>query len=488
MSSEPQAERESLHDQSRLNREFIENIGRQYAGYTAELVAELQVVGSRSIVDLADAEAAYPEGYGELVRLVKAREIDAVVCRSRDRLGRVDSLIITVERLCWKYDVIVISRQSLPMTLDVRSLREGEGAGLVAGIESHLARSTVRRLVNENEMGMIARVRRGNFANHLPYGYKKAYSPSGAPSVEIDPAAAAVIRYALLDLYLGQKWGTPRIARYLTEQGYPAPIGKEWSGTSLLKMICRVDRYAGYVEVNRESKKNRPYIKAEANHAAIFTRQESAAIEAEHNSRSVKHVHGRGVLHGVVFCTNTGRPLSFFEQGGHFYYRCHTCHAAGRSHGKAEAKLLTAIESLIDELAQMVDPAAVLAERNAPEVERLEGEVARLDVEREKLDKKRGRVLHAYVYKDASSLDFDAEMGRLTQAIQECDRSLLECRRALDALRDQDATQKKMEAVRNAGRRMLARVEDEPELVREWLRSSLRVYVSRESIDRIEII
>ena len=82
VSSDPQAEKESLHDQKRLNHQLIENIGRHYPGYTAELVADLQVVGTRSIVDIADAVEAYPDAYGELMRLLKGGDIDAIVCRS----------------------------------------------------------------------------------------------------------------------------------------------------------------------------------------------------------------------------------------------------------------------------------------------------------------------------------------------------------------------------------------------------------------------
>lgn len=83
VSSDPQAEKESLHDQKRLNYQLVANIGRHYPGYTAEVVADLQVVGSRSIIDIADAAEAYPDAYGVLLDLLKGQQIEAVVCRLR---------------------------------------------------------------------------------------------------------------------------------------------------------------------------------------------------------------------------------------------------------------------------------------------------------------------------------------------------------------------------------------------------------------------
>ena len=499
MSSEPQAERESLHDQRRLNHQFIADIGRHYPGYTAELVADLQVVGTRSIVDIADAVDAYPDGYGELLRLLRTRAVDAVVCRSRDRLGRVDSLIVTIERRCWHYVVVVIPRQSLPPTLDVGQIKDSEGAGLVTAIEAHLARSVVRRINNENAMGMAARIKRGKFANNVPWGYKRVYSEDGASRIEVDPPAAALLRCILLDLYLARGMGAQTIARLLNAEGHLSPKGRRWRPSAVRDLLEGADRFAGVVFVNRHSRTGREYVEGRGAHAPILSAAELAQVQAEFDRRRRgPRRPDHALLKGVILCSETGSPLRYMLQRGYVTYDCYGCRLAGRTHSISEIKVLRAVRHVILRLEEMVDPLTVLHDRRRPERERLAGEIDEMRRSLLGAEARRRRLLHVYVYKDSMGEgDFDTEMNRISGEIDALLRGIGERERALRELSDEAAADERLAAVRAAGRRILDEAEAEPERAREFLLRSFRVYVSdngregrkrRGRIDRIEIL
>lgn len=109
------------------------------------------------------------------------------------------------------------------------------------------------RLVNENIMGVSVE-NREMFASQVPYGYKRVYSPEGKQHIEIDPVAGPVIRWILVDLYVGERLGLWGIADRLNgTQDLQRRGGKTWMELSLNHIVDRVERYAGYVYVNRVS-------------------------------------------------------------------------------------------------------------------------------------------------------------------------------------------------------------------------------------------
>lgn len=499
VSSEPQSEKESLHDQRRLNHEFINNIGRFYPGYTAEVVADLQVIGSRSIVDVADAAAAYPDAYGELLRLLRTRSIDAVICRSRDRLGRIDSLIVTIERLCWQHGAVVIPRQSLPTTLSAAEMRDSEGAGLISAIEAHQARSAVRRISNEQEMGMAARVKRGNFANIVPWGYKLVYASSGEKRIEIDPSAAEILRYILLELYVGQRLGAPTIVKILNAAGHVAPSGKPWTGSSLWEITANADRYAGYVHINRRSPKGRQPVEARGNHAAIISEDELASVQAEFKRRGRTEPLRRGLLKGVIICSVTGKPMAYVYSHGHGSYYCSHCKRAGlQPHSFGEQKAWSLIRSTLEELETVADSEQVFALRIRPRIEQLQGQRDELQQSLTKAEARRKRLLHIYLHKEAmTEISFDAEMNKVSMEIVKSQNALAAIERQITEMQDSITLKKRLGLLSRARQEILSKRETDPEGLREFLLQSFRIYVSagerrdtgaRTKIDRIDVL
>ena len=73
----------------------MEELGRYYPGCVGELVAELEVVGTRSIILLEDAKQRHP-AYAQLVGLLERGAVDALILRDTSRLGRELALVATL--------------------------------------------------------------------------------------------------------------------------------------------------------------------------------------------------------------------------------------------------------------------------------------------------------------------------------------------------------------------------------------------------------
>lgn len=499
VSSQPQAEKESLPDQRRLNREFVDNLGRHYPGHVGEIVAELEVVGSRSIVELSEAMATYPD-YARLIELVQSGAINAVVCRSRDRLGRTDSLIVTIERLCLRHDVVVVPRQSLPATLDARELRESEGAGIVAVVEGHFAQAAVRRLVNEHERGIAERVRRRKlFPNHVPWGYLYRYEEDGTRHIVIDPEPAATIRRILVDLFIEEDLSRPEIIQRLNEEGRPTRAGRPWAHDALMEIFRLPDRYAGYILVNTNSKTGREPLRVRGDHEPIITDAELERVKDKLASIRTKRNPPRSVLTGVVICTLSGQPMypvwmrNSREPTPAF--RCGSCeyHPERRPHSIVERRVIEVVRDAVAKLARNADARAVLRKLHAQQVAQAQGLLDNIAGQLAALDGKEQRLLHAYVHLSDAQIDwFDNEMAGIKRQREQLEEQAAQAHANIAAAHSAELSADNLSAIQSLGARMFDHAE--PDQLHQWLLGSVRVYVSgakegtRALIDKIEFI
>lgn len=485
VSSRPQAEKESLTDQRRLNREFVANLGKRYPGHVGEIVADLEVVGSRSIVDLSDAVATYP-AYARLIGMVRGGEVDAVVCRSRDRLGRTDALTMTIERLCLWHGVVVVPRQSPPTTLDAGTLARSEHAGLGPAIEGFLAQSAVRRLVNENKRGMLARVKvQRRFPSNLPWGYLYRYSPDGDPLVVIDHDAAEAIR-EVFRLYTADHLNRREIAERMNDAGHKPARGSVWTENIVKNVLGNAATYAGYITLNRRSRAGRPFTQVSGDHEPIITAAVYQATQGDRRTRA-GHRMGRGrPFSGVVYCLACNKPLSsqvqYYRADGERvpYYRLRCTHCRPQ-HSIAEHEIEEVLIGAIDRLAQSGDLSSFYgaareglaqAGRAVDDAERLAERLA--DVER-----RRQRLLELYVSRgDINPAHFGEEMDRLGR--EDAD---LRARMAATEERpadDVDAAIERLRQVRDLGRAILENRDADPRGAQLWLAQCVRVYVRPE--------
>lgn len=278
VSSQPQAEKISLEDQRDKNHDYISH-------HNGILIAELQVKESRDIAEFSEA-AERIEAYAELRHLLRTRAIDVLVCYTRSRLGRTLALVETIAELCRRANIIIVETDSPPPNLDAP---QNSDADLLTGaVRSWSAQREIAELRRRHAMGMMGRLKRGEFVASVPWGWRVKHDPdSGIRTIEIDPVAAETIRYALIELYLNQGLGAVVIARRLNEAGRLGPTGKTWLRSGIGDMFRLIHRYAGYGELNARSKE-RPYARAEGQWPKIISDEELKTLIHERSTRRGK--------------------------------------------------------------------------------------------------------------------------------------------------------------------------------------------------------
>lgn len=390
VSSEEQAEKISLPDQLRTNRAHIERSGGQ-------LVEELVVDESRSIVLLEDACRAIP-AYARLKELIDLRAFDVLIYLNPTRLGREASLVMAVFRLCELAGIVLYETDSPPPTLD--SARRGMDKQLIDAFRAVGAQHEVRELVERNRKGMQFRGERGYFPNNINYGWARTFDAAGKIEYHVVEAEAAAV-HLIAALYLENGLGTKTIAEQLDARSFPTPTGvPQWGKQTVQMLLRRSWLYAGYVEINRNSKTGRPFGRFAGKFPAILTETLAQDIQTEMRRRAsaTRSVESPRLFSQCVHCgmCNLRMPShhsysQYRNASGEeiryprFLYRCpsDTRHAA-KSIG--ERKIFALVEAAIYAWQSEDVRAEILASRPHP-TQHARDELARLDNQRRQIEK-----------------------------------------------------------------------------------------------------
>lgn len=497
VSSAPQAEKESPEEQRRLNTEFVQNLSNYYPGYAGFITQTISIVGTRTIIELSDACRLH-EGYRQLVDAIKGRTIDAIVCRSRDRIARMDALILTIERLCNQHDIIVVPRQSLPVTIDINAIRNSEGAGLISVIEGHFARSAVQRLVHENQMGMQARVRqRKLFPSNVPWGYKYVYSEDGQQSIQVDTNAAPAIRALLVDLFVGKRLAYRQIAEILNRSNLPSPNGP-WSERTVRHIVANADRFAGYLTLNVRSKTGRDVIHVPGDHQAIISEEELAFVRLEKKTRKFGRTPRGGSLSGSIYCSVADLPLVAEKQhyktskGAVVYKRMRCLHCIPQ-HSILEKSLIAYIKEFLAQVQGHSDLDTVTTSGTQREKESIEANISAMLGRLEDIARKKQRLLSVFVEREDIDPElFDKEMDSLSRQASGVESSIERLRTELENSLSAEMEAAKVQRMAEMKDELLKLMDENPAIAQRFLIETIRVFVSPTPdgsvIDRIVIV
>lgn len=300
VSSRPQMDGGSPEDQRERNLAHIEK-------WNGVLVADLEVPGqSRSYIEYEEAKRNL-EAYRQLDELIKAKAFDVLICYNVGRLARKRSLITTVIDLCHEAGIVVYRTSNPPTTLEW-SLR-GYSDMLVEAIESTSFQNEVDQLREHHRTGMLRRAQRGDFACHIPWGYKKVFDEQGNGRIEIDEDAAEIIR-KLYELYLSGR-GKKKVVESLNRLGYRPRGGGVWTVPCVDRVLRQVRIHAGYIEFNRLSK-TREYFIAKGKHPAIIAEDTMNQVLGERADRSTAHraVNTKYLFSRLVMCERCNFRMS----------------------------------------------------------------------------------------------------------------------------------------------------------------------------------
>lgn len=463
VSSLPQAKKISLDDQLQINRDHA-------AKHNGEIVAELVIPGeSRSIILFEDA-ARKIEAYAELRRLLDAKAFDVLAYLDPSRLGRIDALVLAVRALCRAAGVICYETDNPPVNLELTRTYDDD---LLSAIKAVGAEREVRKMTARHASGMLGRAKAGDHPNHMPYGYRTTWQHDGQQLrqvYEVDESEAATVRQ-IFSMYLSGK-GCEAIS---IAMGDPT-----WNKHAVRNIVRNVRQYAGYVEINRRTKSNRPYYIGRANWPAIIDETTMQRVLAERAARADnrKVANARHVLSGVCRCALCGRPLVVRRPTNttRVYLICpwHAPQLFVR-----DDVLLAAVRQFIAFVGTQ-DIDALLADDGDTSAQ-VQAQIAAQHRELARIDKARERANTAYVDGNMDAADYSAQVARLkAQRMQvEAEIARLEAAAADESLR---STRRERAAELAADGIAMLDSGDTP-AVNAWLRERITVVVGRDTVD-----
>jgi DNA invertase Pin-like site-specific DNA recombinase len=472
VSSLPQAKKISLDDQLRTNREHIERHGGQ-------LVAELVVPGeSRSIVLFEDA-CRRIGAYDQLRQLIEGRAFDVLVYLDRSRLGRKASLSMAVVELCHEAGIICYETENPPARLDLQSASHDDM--LIGAIKSVGAQNEVRKLVERNKMGMIARVKKGEFPKAVPWGWTAVYASDGRRQVLVDEQAADTLRL-MFDLYL-QGMGMNTIADELTRRGrLNRAGGAQWTVAHVKGSFGRLWRYAGYSEIRY----GQQHVRAPGNWPAILSEDTVRAVQAE---RTARESHRRVadtpyLLSRLVVCEEHRSYLvvdhTRWRDSRYEYVCCKKCKP--RRHIRTE-QVLDVLRAAIEYLSSAANRAAALDDLVQNDGA-IMGQIEALQKQVRQTDQAMQRADDAYVGGVMDAERYQRQVERLTTQRQGQLEAIAALQEVLAAQRFNAGRQDRLEEIANVGLDMLQ--SDDVAAANAWLRRHFVLYASGPSITRVD--
>ena len=301
VSSKPQAadEKDSIPSQIEASRELVERNDGWH-----EIGEPLIIPGhSRSYIFLAEAAVDMPV-YTELMSLAREGEMDLLICRGRDRLGRTDALIAQVEEYLASYNVQILSLSMPTRVQDPDQFAEQRDRASIwmRSVERARAQDEVAELQARFRMGTRRRVKEGYHPNNnLPFGYRLGEEGFGIPY----QPEAHLVRKVFAWFLEGQTYqGILRLAKAHAIEDYPR-------NATALKHMLALPYYSGRVTWRRWDHKeagwrdSTDWITGPGKHEAIIPEETWLSAQREMAARreqGKRHPYTKYPLSGFVYC------------------------------------------------------------------------------------------------------------------------------------------------------------------------------------------
>ena len=318
---------------------------------------------------------------------------------------------------------------------------------LLEGIIESVDEFYSENLAQEVVRGMREAASRGFFlASNAPFGYKRVKVNDGGkerPTLEVDPAAAPVVREIFEKSLRGS--GLKEICKELNDRGI-TNRGRRWyKGT--LHYVLRNEAYTGTAVWGRTSKgeKTQDPVRVEGAWPALVSRELFDEVQQAMSERAPKvqrpgRVGSQYLLSGLLKCGVCGKPYSAqgAKSGQFAYYICGTlfregagtCSARYLNAPRLEAFVVEKIRERILTEETIIELVTLVAE----EIDAMAGELSgRLEVIEAELSDVRKRLEKLYDAIETSELTLEVLSPRIM--------SLRHREEQLEAARDDAETQ-----------------------------------------------
>ena len=475
VSSQPQAaaDKISIAEQLEQNRSHADRHG-------GEVVADLIIPGESRSIDTWEEACERIGAYAQLRDLLQRRAFDVLVYYDASRLARTLSLGSTIRQLCARRGIVLYQTTAPPS-----ELRAGwrHDQALVDAIQSVGAQEEVAKLVERNRIGMIGRIKRGEFSRGPIYGYQLRYDPDGTHQIVINPDQAAVVR-EVFRLYLDGV-GIEGVRAILTGRGHISPTGMAWTEGGVRTVLENGWKYAGYAEINREGKHKRELVRAPAVWEAIIDEETARMFEDERAARSVnRRLPGTtDKLAGVCYCAVCGQSMHVQDctrvwNGVEHIYCYRRCI---RHKPNINIRVEVIERALRDEIAMLqgVDIDMIVGE--VPDVlEPLRRQIVEAEGAHKRVAAALQRADDAYIDGLMNEERYQAQVTRLQAQHAAGEKEQERLKAQIAAEDERGSRRQRLADVRDYG---LARLDDpDPQTLNLWLRRHVRVYCASRAV------
>lgn len=451
----------------------------------AAVVAQLIISESRELLDFTTACGTIAT-YQELKQLADRKEINLLIFLNRGRLGRTAAVIESLALYCLRSGVALFDLSAPPSSLVASEQLHSSGDQLSGIIQSWRYQNELTELRRRHHRGMINRIKRGQFAASIPYGWKRVFEVDGNSKIVIDEQAAQAVR-RMFQLFLANE-KLDSIAALLNAEGYfsPGRIRKNQADRVkrpirkgfVVSVLAKPMIYAGHVEVNRYSPHGREHVIEKSNLVPPIIDEVTAqrTLDKQNSNRHGNYSRGTHLFSGVVVCVKCQRMMSVITRSSEKRLkdgtiknlpavRCSTCmrQIAFTVLARNFISWLEALEYQVIEEAKVADTKG------------LEKEAAKVQSQIDTLPEARSRAYSAYVDGLVDRDAYQSELQRLEQRKKELQRQLSVLNEQLGASARLQEIQQRYEHVKDVGQAMIERSKADPITVNRWLREYIKI-------------
>jgi DNA invertase Pin-like site-specific DNA recombinase len=485
VSSEEQAERESLDHQARLNREHV-------ARWGGVVIADLVIPGmSRNIVLWEDACEEIPE-FAQLDTLIKRKAFDMLMCYDVTRLGRDRALVITTARLCERAGIRIYETTSPPTNLD--GPISTPDTRLLMTLKGHMSEEEVRKFNERSLFGRQAQARKGKHPGVPPTGLKKVFDADGETKVVHDEETVNLVKL-FYDLYLNHGMSLRHAAIEFNARGYVKPqTGGKWEQAGMARFLINRWAYAGYVTWGRYGRNPEKAFRVKGEWEPIITEEMVYLAEAEMKKRS-NGPRGAGSprLFSFIcrcgYCNATvsikgveGKP----RKNATHKFTSYMCNAMFACRGTfiREPILRRAIEDTILLLQDDAQLNRLVGERPQDN----NGLAQQIEMSRshlEEVNKERAKLTRAYMRDTIEVEEYEPLMAELKERQAQLAHAITELEDQLAQTPTIEKRRSQLEDIRDNGMAMLNH--EDMRTANAWLRRHFVIYVKNNAVERVHL-
>ena len=458
----------SSPQQARIEKDSLpsqERDGRAWADANGYVVAATYKVPghTRKYVLFTRAAEAMPI-YKQLIEDAENGKFSALWCRARDRLGRTDALISTVEGLLSLHDVEVYSA-FMPHSLDNAS---DASAIILSSVERGMAQAEGVQRESRRIIGVRKRIADGLHPSTWPLGYAAVRDAKGncIAAVFVDDERAAL--EMMTRLFLDGMTYMEIVAR-MRESLYRPRGGGDWARSTVRDRMLD-DIYAGcvgYGDIRATEKSDKfPALWDEETYQAVIRERANRHQDAYGGPPS-------SPLTGMMICARCGWKMRVHRSSTKAYFCCNK-HSSQVVHGPCHPNYIPLFEAehwVEERLAALTTDEAIdaLLSADAPDAVQLARDLARAQARAEALATKEAGLL--LVQAQASDAGFMRAMEMLAADQAAATAALAEAEAAARSVPDLSARREALRQFRD-----LAAVGLEPGWLRDaGVRESRRV-------------